>query len=79
MIPGGHGSGWSRREVRDEKVAFFATALAAGKLELTYRVRAEMAGSVVASPAVAWLMYMPQITGNSGKNELTTRRAEPAQ
>ena len=62
---------YSHFEVRDEKVAFFATKVGKGKHTLSYRARAETSGTLTAAPAVAWQMYMPEIAGNSAKSTLT--------
>jgi uncharacterized protein YfaS (alpha-2-macroglobulin family) len=71
---GADDDGWSHWyshfEVRDEKVAFFATRMPKGKSLMTYRVRVENAGTVAASPAVAWQMYLPEIMGNSAPSEV---------
>ena len=72
VLPGEPGSGFARREVRDEKVAFFATRTGKGAMTLTYRMRAEMAGTVMAAPTSAWLMYLPEVGGNSSKTGVTT-------
>ncbi len=75
VIPSESRRHWTRREVRDEKVAFFVTRTRKGKLELVYRVRAEMAGQVTASPTTAWLMYEPSVHGNSAADTLVTHSA----
>ncbi|MFT7621104.1 MAG: hypothetical protein ACI9WU_000265 [Myxococcota bacterium] len=72
VLPGEARRSYSRREVRDEKVAFFVTRARKGKLELVYRLRAEMAGQVAASPTTAWLMYSPEVHANSAKDVLVT-------
>ncbi len=72
VIPVENHANYTRREVRDEKVAFFATRIKRGKVTIKYTMRAEMAGTVTASPTTAWLMYMPEVAGNSSKDVLTT-------
>ena len=72
VIPTVSARGYTRREVRDEKVAFFMTRVSDRKLTMSYRLRAEMAGLTTAAPAVAWLMYMPELMGNSSKDALPT-------
>lgn len=67
---GSWGFWYSHFEARDEKVAFFATAVPKGKHELSYRVRVESAGTVTAAPAAAWNMYLPTIAGNSAASTL---------
>jgi len=62
---------YSHREVRDEKVAFFSTYWWGGKQVLTYRLRAETPGVFHTMPARAYLMYCPEIGGNSSEIILT--------
>ncbi len=67
--------GWwfARREVRDEKVTFFATrwpeADAPGRpakpQEFVYTIRAEVPGTKHVQPAEASLMYFPEVRGAS--------------
>jgi hypothetical protein len=56
---------YSYMELRDEKVAFFADAIARGEHLLRYRLRAEIPGLFHALPAVAQGMYVPELRGNS--------------
>ena len=72
VIPG-TASGMARREVRDEKIAFFGTRTPQGERKITYRIRAEMSGKVTASPTTAWLMYNPQVGGNGGKTPIVVQ------
>lgn len=58
---------YAGRETRDEKVAFFATRLAAGVHEFTYLVRAQIPGAYHVMPALASLMYYPEYQGNSSE------------
>ncbi|GMV43102.1 MAG: hypothetical protein AMXMBFR64_48180 [Myxococcales bacterium] len=67
---GSWGFWYSHFEIRDEKVAFFATSVPKGKHTLSYRIRAEAAGTVTAAPAAAWNMYLPSIAGNSAASTL---------
>src|SRR5262249_20218612 len=46
-------------EVRDDRVCFFARALARGKHSVSYRMRAEVPGKFTALPAPARPMYAP--------------------
>ncbi len=66
------GWGWwfARREVRDEKVAFFATSWPLGDdgsrtQEFVYTIRAEVPGEKHVLPANASLMYFPEVRGAS--------------
>jgi uncharacterized protein YfaS (alpha-2-macroglobulin family) len=52
-------------ELRDEKVAFFATYLNQGKYHIRHRLRAESPGTFHALPARAECMYTPRVAGNS--------------
>ncbi len=61
-----------RREVRDNRVAFFQTRIGKGRTSFTYQMRAEMAGTVTAAPTAAWLMYLPQVFGNGAPDTLQT-------
>ncbi|HEY4492369.1 MAG TPA: hypothetical protein VI958_10260, partial [Acidobacteriota bacterium] len=62
---------YCRREVRDEKVAFFSTWLRNGRREIYYIIRAEVPSELRVSPAQSWAMYIPEIRGNSSGNFLT--------
>ena len=62
---------YCRREVRDEKVAFFSTWLWKGKREIYYMIRAEVPASLQVSPAQSWAMYLPEIRGNTTGSFLT--------
>lgn len=56
---------YADRDVRDEKVAFFAPSMSAQQYEFSYIVRAQIPGSYSVMPTVAQLMYYPEIRGNS--------------
>jgi uncharacterized protein YfaS (alpha-2-macroglobulin family) len=58
---------YSRKEIRDTKMVFFATDLKKGKNEITYVMRAEIPGEYHILPARAYGMYIPEIWGTSGK------------
>ena len=63
---GGWGWWWfTQTELRDEKVALFATYLPAGSYEYTYQVRAGMSGTFNVIPAHAEEMYFPEVMGRS--------------
>ena len=70
--PGDAPAEFANRTDRDDRVAFFATHVNKGTTSLSYRLRAEVAGSANASPAVAWLMYLPDTYGSSAPATLTT-------
>lgn len=52
-------------EFRDERVCFFARALARGKHSVAYRLRAEIPGTFSALPTKASAMYAPELKANS--------------
>ena len=57
-------------ELRDERVCFFARALARGKHSVSYRMRAEIPGKFSALPTRASAMYAPELKANSDENKL---------
>jgi uncharacterized protein YfaS (alpha-2-macroglobulin family) len=60
--------GYNRKDVRDERVTFFITHLAAGEQTLTYLMRATTAGDFAALPAQAYPMYEPEVWSRSMGN-----------
>ncbi|MBI2267217.1 MAG: hypothetical protein HYU64_18985 [Armatimonadetes bacterium] len=70
----GRWSWWyAHREVRDSKVAYFATRFWKGKQSFTYRMRAETPGVFHVMPARASLMYLPEVGGSCEEAEMTIR------
>ncbi|REG26685.1 hypothetical protein ATI61_111235 [Archangium gephyra] len=59
------------REVRDEKVVFFASDVKAGKNVFGYMMTPGLAGNLHVMPASASLMYHPQVRGTSNEQTLT--------
>jgi uncharacterized protein YfaS (alpha-2-macroglobulin family) len=59
--------GNTHSERRDEKMAFFFTALAAGEYTVSYVIHAEQPGRHLALPARASLMYAPEVWGTSAE------------
>ncbi|MBU4273582.1 MAG: alpha-2-macroglobulin [Planctomycetes bacterium] len=57
-------------EFRDNRVVFFARALARGKHSVSYRMRAEIPGRFSALPTRAWAMYAPELKANSDEIKL---------
>ncbi|MGE0608945.1 MAG: alpha-2-macroglobulin [Pirellulales bacterium] len=57
-------------EFRDNRVAFFARALARGRHSVSYRLRAEIPGKFSALPTRAHAMYAPELKGNSDEIKL---------
>jgi uncharacterized protein YfaS (alpha-2-macroglobulin family) len=69
-----YGWGWwwfSHTEMRDEKVALFATYLPRGTYEYTYLMRATVPGVFQVLPAFAYKMYFPEIFGRSDGGTFT--------
>lgn len=56
---------WAHSEVRDDRVAVFATYLGRGTYEYSYMMRASLAGEFRALPARAYEMYFPEVMGRS--------------
>lgn len=74
------GSTWSRGisahvEMRDERTAFFVSFLQQGDHKLSYRLRAEQAGTLRALPARGEAMYAPEYRGTS--DSFLVRVTEP--
>ena len=63
-----YGWGWwwfSHSEIRDEKVALFATYLPRGTYEYSYVMRASLPGEFNVIPATATELYFPEVWGRS--------------
>jgi uncharacterized protein YfaS (alpha-2-macroglobulin family) len=56
---------YNRSELRDEKVALFASYLPKGTYEYTYQIRAGLDGTYNVLPALAQQMYFPEVFGRS--------------
>jgi uncharacterized protein YfaS (alpha-2-macroglobulin family) len=63
-------------EFRDEKTAFFVTSLQQGKHILSYRMRAEVPGTLRALPARGEAMYAPSFKGTSDSFKITVKEME---
>ena len=57
--------GYERRELRDDKVSFFATWLRAGSHQFEYAARVVTPGEFSARPAEAYAMYRPEVWGRT--------------
>ena len=69
-----NGWGWwwfSHTEMRDEKIALFATYLPQGTYEYTYLMRASVPGEYLVMPSVASEMYFPEVFGRSDGGKFT--------
>lgn len=64
---------WVSKEVRDEKVAFFARNIGAGTYLFSYIVRAQIPGRYHVMPSTGSLMYYPEVRGNSNEMELVIK------
>ncbi|MGH7451888.1 MAG: hypothetical protein ACRENG_11110, partial [bacterium] len=71
---GESGYWYAAKEIRDEKVAFFATRLPAGRHDFMYLLRAQIPGDYHVMPVTANLMYYPEYQGNG--NEARVRIIE---
>jgi alpha-2-macroglobulin len=60
-------------ELRDEKIAFFASRVEPGRHVLRYQLRAEVPGSFQARPTHAFDMYNPEIEAHSDSMRLQVR------
>ncbi len=58
-------------ELRDEKVALFATWLPRGTYQYTYQMRASVPGRFLTLPATAYQMYFPEVWGRSDGGAFT--------
>jgi len=65
---------YSRREVRDDRVAYLCERIPKGKSVITYVLRAERPGQVRARPVQAFGMYLPEINGNSGETAVRVEK-----
>lgn len=64
-------SWWVDSQLLDNKAVFFATELPAGTYELTYLIRAQLAGNYLVAPAKAEMMYLPEVFGRSAGGVVT--------
>ena len=62
---GGWWSPWEHKEIRDDRVVYFARVLWKGNYTATYVARATTAGTFVRPPAHAEEMYNPSLGGRS--------------
>ncbi len=71
-------TGWYRREVRDDRVLFFADDMAAGVHRYRYLARATTHGTFLVPPTRAEEMYAPEVFGRSGAVTFTVQGAAGA-
>jgi len=55
------------RDFRDQKVTFFARKIFKGEQNYSYIMRAQIPGEFHTLPAQAFLMYYPEVRGNSNE------------
>ena len=56
---------WANRELRDEKAVFFVGQMWGNDYTASVPLRAETPGEISDMPAVATLMYFPEVGGRS--------------
>lgn len=56
---------YADKDIRDDKVTFFATYLYGDHYEFSYIMRAQIPGQYDINPSVGMLMYYPEVNGNS--------------
>jgi uncharacterized protein YfaS (alpha-2-macroglobulin family) len=56
---------YADKDIRDDKVTFFATYLWGDHYEFSYIMRAQIPGEYNINPSVGALMYYPEVNGNS--------------
>lgn len=61
---------YADKDVRDDKVVFFATYFGKGVYEFSYLMRAEIPGGYSINPAKGSLMYYPEVYGNTEGTKL---------
>lgn len=66
-------STWHRRELRDDRVVFFADEMPAGLYRFRYLARATALGRFVVPPTLVSEMYQPEVYARTGASELGVR------
>lgn len=61
---------YADKEVRDNRVTFFATYLGKGEYEFSYIIRAQIPGEYTVNPARGMLMYYPEVNGSTSNSRL---------
>ncbi|MDF7800700.1 alpha-2-macroglobulin family protein [Pontiellaceae bacterium B1224] len=62
------------RELHDERVSYYLRSIRKGTTTMSYRMRAEHAGTVSALPATVGLMYEPRQAANTEEREFIIER-----
>ncbi len=61
---------YADKDIRDNRVTFFATYLYGDTYEFSYIMRAQIPGKYSVIPATGMLMYYPEVRGSSGELQL---------
>jgi len=61
---------YADREIRDEKIAFFAREVERKEYRFSYVMRAQIPGDYAVMPSMASLMYYPEIRGNGAPDRV---------
>ncbi|MDQ3298456.1 MAG: MG2 domain-containing protein [Myxococcota bacterium] len=69
-----HAVTWDHQNLRDDRVEWFADAMAAGTYELTYQARATIDGTFTAMPAVVEAMYAPDKRARTTRTTITVTK-----
>ncbi len=64
---------WAYRELREQKIAFFAPQIPGGSSWLRYHLRAEGPGELHVLPTLAYAMYSPEYRANTAEMRLVIR------
>jgi uncharacterized protein YfaS (alpha-2-macroglobulin family) len=62
---------YAERNVRDEKISFFAPELPSTPFEFSYVMRAQIPGHYAVMPSIGMLMYYPEVRGNGDAISMT--------
>jgi uncharacterized protein YfaS (alpha-2-macroglobulin family) len=65
---------WSKTDIRDDRILFFARRLKDGTSTISYTMRAETPGRVRALPATLSNMYDPDVRASSGDSPVEVRK-----
>lgn len=64
---------YADKDIRDNRITFFATYLYGGEQEFSYLIRAQIPGTYNVNPARAMLMYYPEVNGNTSDLKLVIK------
>ncbi|MBK8983998.1 MAG: hypothetical protein IPM38_17190 [Ignavibacteria bacterium] len=62
---------YADKEIRDNRVVFFASHMGKGDYQFSYIMRAQIPGEYSVNPARGLLMYYPDVYGNSDEMKIT--------